>query len=224
MAASGGYYCLVGGQKVYVNPSSIVGSIGVVGGKVSMTGLFDKLKVHTVGRERGPMGHMLASSAPWTPAEEGLVREKMRETYDLFTSRVAAGRKGIDLSKTAEGRLFTGSDAVKLNMADKVGGLDDCITDLAAELKLTDGQYQILEYPGPKSLGEIIGGMVGGMADAPNVGAKLGEQAAPGVLAGSLKMLVGPRHWPQVRDHLAALMQLRSEPVLLTSPQTIIVK
>lgn len=226
MAASGGFYCLVGGQKVYVNPSSIVGSIGVVGGKVSMTGLFDKARIHTVGRERGPMGRMLASSAPWTPAEEGLVRDKMRETYDLFTSRVSAGRKGIDLAKTAEGRLFTGADAVKLNMADKVGGLDDCLTDLAAELKLADGQYQILEYPGPRSIGDIIGDMLGGMAAAPGVSLprQFGEAAAPGLLAGSLRALVGEKHWPQVRDQLGALMQLRTEPVLLTSPRAILVK
>lgn len=224
MAASGGYYCLVAGQKVYVNPSSIVGSIGVVGGKVSMTGLFDKAKIKTVGRERGPMGRMLASSAPWTEAEQGFVRAKMTETYELFTSRVSAGRKGIDLSKTAEGRLFTGNDAVKLNMADKIGGLDDAITDLAAELKLAEGEYQTFEFPGPKGLSEILGEMLGGMASAPSVGAAIGEQAGPAMVGATLKELVGEKHWPQVRDQMTALMQLRTEPVLLTSPKAILVK
>ena len=224
MAASGGYYCLSGGQKVYVNPSSIVGSIGVVGGKVAMSGLYDKLKIHIHGRERGPMGRMLAASTPWTEAEQSLVRAKMQETYDLFTKRVADGRPGIDLTKTAEGRLFTGKEAIDNRMADKVGGLDDCVDDLAAELKLSPGEYEILEYPGPKSLGEVIGDALGGYTAAPNVGAKIAEKAGPEMLFGTAKELVGARNWPQVRDQLSAFMQLRKSPVVLTSPSAIIVK
>lgn len=228
MAASGGYYCLVGGQKVYVNPSSIVGSIGVVGGKIAMTGLYDKLKVRVHGRERGPMGGMLSSSSPWTADEQAAVRQKMQETYDLFTSRVSAGRKGIDLSKTAEGRLFAGSDAVKLKMADAVGGLNDCVRDLAKELKLVEGDYQILEFPGPRSLPEVFSDMMGPMAGTPNplaaTGHRIGEHAGVGAIAGTLKLLVGEKHWPAVRDHLSALMQLRKHRVVLTSPRAIIVK
>lgn len=225
MAASGGYYVLSGADKVYVNPSSIVGSIGVVGGKVSLTGVYDHLKIKTVGRERGPMGRMLASSAPWTPSEEQLVREKMKETYDLFTSRVSAGRKGIDLSTTAEGRLFVGSDAVKNKMADKLGSMTDTIDDMAKELKLTQGDFDILDFPGPKSLGEIIGESVGGMVQATGgVGEAQAERLAPALVGGLMKEIVGPRNWPAVRDQMGALMLLRSEPVLLTSPTAIIVK
>lgn len=227
MAASGGYYCLVGGQRVYVNPSSIVGSIGVVGGKFAMTGLFDKLKIHTHGRERGPMGRMLASSSPWTSAEQALVRAKMQETYDLFTNRVSEGRPGIDLSKTAEGRLFTGDAAIKNKMADKIGGLDDCITDLAADLKLTPGEYEILEYPGPKSMFEVLGDALGGFVHAPgtpSARADAAQQMGSQILFGAMKEVVGPKQWPQIRDHLSAFMQLRKEPVILTSPRAIIVK
>jgi protease-4 len=224
MAASGGYYCLVGGQKVYVNPSSIVGSIGVVGGKVAMSGLYDKLKIHIHGRERGPMGRMLAASTPWTDVEQGLVRAKMQETYDLFTKRVSEGRKGIELSKTAEGRLFTGNEAIKNRMADKIGGLDDCIEDLAAELKLTAGEYEILEYPGPKALMEVIGESLGGYVMAPSVTGKVAEEMGPQMVFGTVKELVGPRQWPQMRDQLSAFMQLRSEPVILTSPSVVIVR
>lgn len=229
MAASGGYYCLVAGQKVYVNPSSIVGSIGVVGGKVAMTGLYDKAKIRIHGRERGPMGHMLASSAPWTDAEQAVVRAKMKETYDLFASRVSAGRTGIDLSKTAEGRLFAGADAVKMKMADAVGGLNDCVRDLAKDLKLVEGDYQILEYPGPRALTEVIGDMMGGMGGtvrSPLAAASrnMGEQMGVGMISGTMKQLVGEKNWPMVRDQLSALMQLREQRVILASPRTIIVK
>src|SRR5262249_22853745 len=153
-----------------------------------------------------------------------LVREKMKETYDLFTKRVADARSGIDLAKTAEGRLFTGSDAVKNRMADKVGGLDDCISDLATDLKLTPGELEIMEYPGPKSLADLSRDTLGGMAAPPNSVAKLGKHAGPAALSGALKDLVGARHAAQIRDQLSALVQLRKEPVILASPRAVFVK
>lgn len=224
MAASGGYYCLVAGDKVYVNPSSIVGSIGVVGGKMALGGVYDHLKLRIKERSRGPMGEMMSSATPWTDDQKAAVRTKMKETYDLFTSRVSAGRAGIDLSRTAEGRLFTGNDAVALKMADKVGSLDDCIADLAKEKGLTAGEFQILEYPGPKSLADAIGEMLGGSTAAPNLRQQFAEDAGAAMAVGILKQMVGEKRWPAIRDQLSAFMQLRSEPVLLTSPTAVIVK
>ncbi|MBX3403068.1 MAG: S49 family peptidase [Phycisphaeraceae bacterium] len=222
MAASGGYYVAVGSQRIYANESSVLGSIGVVGGKVAMTGLYDKLRVRSVGRARGPMGHILGSSAPWTDAERELVRAKMKETYDLFASRVSAGRPGMDLSRTAEGRLFTGADAVGHKMADKVGGLQDAVADMAAHLNLADGAYDVLEYPGPASLLDVIGGALGAAAPGSVQAGRDDPALSPLVAAG--RALVGERHWPAVRDHLGALMQLRDRPVLLVSPRAVIVK
>ncbi|MEX2219087.1 MAG: S49 family peptidase [Phycisphaerales bacterium] len=221
MAASGGYYIAVAGDRIYVNPSSIVGSIGVVGGKFAMGGLYDKLKVRVVERSRGPMGGMFTSVTPWSPEQIEQVRSKMRRTYDLFTKRVAAGRKGIDLSKTAEGRLFAGQKAVDLNMADTLGGLDECIGALASHLGLAE--YEVLDYPGPQSLGEILEEMFGQFASAPGVRAGR-PPALAGEAAAVLRTVVGERAWPGVRDSLGALMQLRREPVLLVSPQAIILK
>jgi len=226
MAASGGYYTAVAAEKIYVNPSSIVGSIGVVGGKIAMGGLYDKAKVHVTERSRGPLGDMFSSTKPWSEQQQQMVREKMTETYNLFASRVSAGRGGIDLSKTAEGRLFTGEQAVKNNMADKVGGLDDCITDLALSLKLEDGEYQIIEYPGPKALSDVLGGMLGGSAAAPNLTGPggLAEKAGPAMLRGVVKEMVGERHASQLADQMEAFMQLRNEPVILALPRAVIVR
>ena len=226
MAASGGYYTAVAAEKIYVNPSSIVGSIGVVGGKIAMGGLYDKAKVHVTERSRGPLGDMFSSTKPWSEQQQQMVREKMTETYNLFASRVSAGRSGIDLSKTAEGRLFTGEQAVKNNMADKVGGLDDCITDLALSLKLEDGEYQIIEYPGPKALSDVLGGMLGGSAAAPNLTGPggLAEKAGPAMLRGVVKEMVGERHASQLADQMEAFMQLRNEPVILALPRAVIVR
>jgi len=223
MAASGGYYCAVGGERIYVNPSSIVGSIGVVGGKMALGGAYEKLHINIVSRSRGPHAAVFGgSAAPWTDSERALVRAKMTETYDLFTTRVTAGRKGIDLAKTAEGRLFVGQDAINLKMADRLGGLETARDDLAAALNLAPGSYDVMDYPPPMSLAEAIGSALQGFgigAHAP----RLKNADAPGPLAGEVRRIVrsvvGPANEARLTSALAAVWQLRKEPVILAAPR-----
>ncbi|HYE61992.1 MAG TPA: S49 family peptidase [Phycisphaerales bacterium] len=220
MAASGGYYCAVAGEKIYVNPSSIVGSIGVVGGKLSMQGLYDWAKVKVVGRARGPRAHMFASAAPWGEQERELVRKKMEQTYTLFTSRVEAGREGIDLSQTAEGRLFTGDRAVELKMADEVGGLDECVSDLATKLSMDN--FGVMHYPAPKSLGEVIEDAFEGVSAPADLKAALAAREP--ALVTAARELLGDTTWRQIAPSVQALMQMREQPVILMSPRVIVVK
>ena len=211
MAASGGYYTAVGGDKIYVNPGSIVGSIGVVGGKFSMGGLYDKLHVNVVSRSRGPRSNLFSSVEPWTAEEQRFVRGKMKQTYDLFTSRVKAGRPDMDLGKTAEGRLFTGTRAIELGMADEIGSLDVAVADLAAELGLE--RYDVMNYPGPKSFDQIMEEMFGGFLKAP--AAELG-------IAGAARELLGERAWRQVSNAGRALLEFREEPVQAVMPRVLL--
>ncbi len=211
MAASGGYYIAVAGDEIYVNPSSVVGSIGVVGGKLAISGMYDKLKINTVGRARGPHAAMF-SSDPWTTEERALVRERMTDTYNLFTDRVSAGREGIDLAKTAEGRLFTGSTAVSLNMADGIGSLSDTIAALADELDLSE--YDVLDYPEPQSLEDLFEQMVPGGIASPS------GAALPAALSQTLETMVGPA-WPELRERIDAAIMLRSSPINLLEHRVI---
>ncbi|MFN7019823.1 MAG: S49 family peptidase [Phycisphaerales bacterium] len=225
MAASGGYYIAVAGDKIYVNPSSIVGSIGVVGGKLAMAGLYDHLKLKVVPRSRGPMGGVLGSMNPWTETERAFVRKRMTDTYELFTRRVSAGREGIDLSRTAEGRLFTGNVAVTNKMADEIGGLDEAISELAAHAGLKPGSFDVMDYPSADSLSDMLGGLFGSMASsAPTESDDNTASVASLAAVGALRELVGPDAWPMVRDNLSALLQLRRERVLLVSPRVLIVR
>lgn len=214
MAASGGYYAAVGGDRIYVNPSSIVGSIGVVGGKISFGDLLGKGKVRVVERARGPRADMLGGTTQWDDAQRELVREKMTETYDLFTRRVSEGRDGIDISKVAEGRLFVGQAAVDMGMADQVGGLDLVIGDLATELGMDT--FEIMDFPAPQSLDEVLQDTLGGF-----MGAKAGQAAAVAGVAAVLEGVLGAERFSAVRDQLSALSQLRDQRVLLTSPVAI---
>ncbi|USN98490.1 MAG: signal peptide peptidase SppA [Phycisphaeraceae bacterium] len=216
MAASGGYYIAVGGQTIYVDRASIVGSIGVVGGKIALAGLLDKGHVHVVGRARGPHADLFSSTEPWSEAEMAMIRSKMTETYDQFTGRVTAGRPGIDLSKTAEGRLFLGRDAVKLKMADKVGSLDDALNDMASSLSLKE--YDVMDFPEPPSLEDMLSQAFGGMIKAPIGSESLGEKLA------MLKGVLGEQRFNALRDAVTMGAMLKTEPVLLTSPQIVTFK
>lgn len=223
MAASGGYYVAVGTDKIYVNPSSIVGSIGVVGGKIAMGGLLEKAHVNVVSRARGPRAAMFSSIAPWTDAERELVRAKMTETYTQFTSRVTAGRKGIELEKTAAGRLFTGDKAINLKMADQIGGLDVAIADLAKSTNL--GEYDVIDYPAPKTLGEAIEESLGRFLVAPKLAA---SQAVKDAVADGIwsvpEEIVGTSAALQIRDGMRRMMLLRKEPVIIVNPSIFIMK
>ncbi len=214
MAASGGYYIAVAGDRVYVTDNSIVGSIGVVGGKIAMGGLYEKLDVNVVPRARGPMANMLSSLEPWDTAQSAMIRQRMTETYDLFVSRVRSGRQGIDISKTAEGRLFMGDQAIALGMADAVGGVEVALADLAGQLGLAEGSYDVFEYPEPMTFEELLSSAIP-FAAAP-------EMAAKPVLAGALREVLGEEAWSKVGTAARAMLELRNQPVVLTSPRVLI--
>ncbi len=217
MAASGGYYAAVGADKIYVNPSSIVGSIGVVGGKITGGEMLDKMKVGVVERVRGPRAGMMSFSSQWNEDERAIVRARMLQTYTDFAKRVKQGRPGIDLDEVGEGRLFLGSRAVELNMADEVGGLDDAIWDLADKLDIEE--FDIVHYPEPPSFEEVISEALGGFV-------RSRELAAEGTLplASAIRAAIGDQRFEAIRDALNAVAMLRTEPVLLTMPRAIIVR
>lgn len=220
MAASGGYYIAVSGEKIYANPSSIVGSIGVVGGKMTLKDLYGKFKVNVVGRGRGPKASMFASDVPWSEQDISDVRKKMTDTYELFTKRVSEGRKGIELSKTAEGRLFTGDKAVNMKMVDKVGGLDVALKDLADSLNLAD--FDVKDYPAPRSFQEVIQESLGGMVSAPNIAGH--SPLSRGQMFSIIREIIGDKAYAQIEPQLQGMMQMREGKVLLMSPSALVFK
>ncbi|MHC4976334.1 MAG: S49 family peptidase [Planctomycetota bacterium] len=219
MAASGGYYIAVSGSKIYMNPSSIVGSIGVVGGKLALGGLFEKLHINVVPRARGPRASLMSGQDAWNEEEEKFIAQMMTQTYDLFVERVEAGRSGINIGRTAEGRLFLADRAIDLRMADEVGGLSVAVHDMAEELELVGDQYDVMHFPGPGTLDDFLGSMFG-MISAPD-GA---SNDALSLTVGSLRLLVGERAWPSVAQAFAGAMQMRTEPVLLMMPRVLMFK
>jgi len=219
MAASGGYYIAVGADRIFVDPASIVGSIGVVGGKIVMGGLLDKIDVGITPRARGPRAALMSSTEPWSEADRALIRAEMQNIYDLFTKRVAQGRGSrIDLAKIAEGRLFTGRQSIANGMADGIRNFDETIGLLASEVGLDEGEYDVMTWPGPRSLTEMLESMMPMLA-APSM-----RIAGPIAAVEAVRALVGEAAWESMRDALNALMLLRDRRVLLIAPRAIIVK
>ncbi|MEM1167243.1 MAG: S49 family peptidase [Planctomycetota bacterium] len=215
MAASGGYYIACGTEQLWVNDASIVGSIGVVAGKLAAEEMLGKLNMHVVGRARGPRADLLGSTQ-WSDDDLDLIRDRMQDVYDLFTERVVGAREGIDLDETAEGRLFAGEAAVERNMADGLGSLRDAVGALADEIGLEPGTFDVRHYPEPPTFAELLeesfGGVHSGDAFRQAAATELGRAA------------FGDHRWDAVSAHLEALMLLRDHPVVLVSPRALIVR
>ena len=93
VAASGGYYLASAADAVFAESATLTGSIGVVGGKLDLEGLYRKLGVAREGVERGARAGLLSASRSLTPAERAALRADLRAVYELFLERVAEGRR-----------------------------------------------------------------------------------------------------------------------------------
>lgn len=131
-AASGGYWISVAGSKIVAQPATLTGSIGVFGGKILLSGLFEKLGVKWGHVSTSENATMWSFNEPYTPAQWGKLNALMDHIYENFTTRVAKGRKmtSQQVEKVARGRVWTGEQALALGLVDQLGGLHAAI-DLA---------------------------------------------------------------------------------------------
>ncbi len=157
LAASGGYYIACAGRSITAEPATITGSIGVVGGKIVMKGLFDWAGLTVQPFSKGKHADLFSEQTTFSDEERDYVTKLMTDTYGLFTSRVKAGRgdKIQEIADVAQGRLFDGYSAVKAGLVDQVGTLNETITRAANDAKIGDN-FQILVYPEAKTLADVI--------------------------------------------------------------------
>lgn len=221
MAASGGYYIASACDEILIEPRSIVGSIGVVAGKLNLKGLYDLVGIGVHTRSRGPNASLLSSVDNFTEEETKKLTDSMELVYDQFRDRVATGRgtRLKDLDAVDEGMLFTGEQAVKSGMADALGGVEDAIALVAKKAELKDDGYVVMELPHPVSLATYLEGMLGG-GGLP-FGLSTPEHVAT---LSAAKALVGDEAWKQITRALHGITLLRDEQILLLMPQPIIVK
>lgn len=129
VAASGGYYIAMGADRIVAEPGTVTGSIGVVGGKLSMRGMYDKIGISTDKITRGKNSGMFISPNKFSESEREVVEEMMQDVYRIFTSKAAKGRDMPldELKALAGGKVYTGRDAKRNGLVDDLGTLKDAI-------------------------------------------------------------------------------------------------
>ena len=177
-AASGGYYIASPATRIFANPLSITGSIGIFYGKADVAELLKKIGVTVETYKTAPRADAESIYRPFTDEEKKELQKKVGQFYDVFLSRVAQGRK-LDkkaVDQVGQGRVWTGEQALSRKLVDELGGLRQALAHARQLANLPD-HAPILELPPPDQ--SLIGKLLG----VEGVGAKSGaEQILPAQL------------------------------------------
>lgn len=156
-AASGGYWISAYGERIFAEPTTITGSIGVVGIHFDIKKLANDLGITWDGVKTGKYADIFTISRPKTPEELAVFQGMVGWIYEEFIRKVAEGRKlePDAVRKIAEGRVWSGREAVKLGLVDELGGLDAAIAH-AADAAGVAKDYTLTEFPQSQTFSEML--------------------------------------------------------------------
>jgi protease IV len=155
VAASGGYYISMTGDPVVAYPGTLTGSIGVVYGKINLTGLYDKLGISKEILKRGRFADIDSESQPLTPEGRKKLQEGIESIYAGFLKRVSEGRRlpVEQVDRVAQGRVWLGEQALGIKLVDELGGLDQAVALVKKKANIPAGEpVKLIAYPGRRSL------------------------------------------------------------------------
>jgi len=155
-AASGGYWISAYGNHIFAEPTTITGSIGVFGIHFNIKKLANDFGVTFDGVKTGKFADVMTISKPKTDEELAVFQRMVDWMYGQFIAKVSEGRKmdAVLVEEIAQGRVWTGKEAIKIGLVDQIGGLSDAIHYAAKEVNLK--KYRLEEYPGKKDLADAI--------------------------------------------------------------------
>ena len=154
VAGSGGYFVAMAANKIVAQPGTITASIGVLGGKMLTSGLWDKVGLSWDEVHQGQNATMFTGTQDYTPAEWGRFEAWLDRVYLDFTSKVADGRKlpKEKVLEIAKGRIWSGEDAKNLGLVDELGGYDTALKLAKKAIGVSENdEVKIVVYPRPKS-------------------------------------------------------------------------
>jgi protease-4 len=161
VAGSGGYYIAMGADKIVAAPGTITGSIGVVGGKLVVSGLLEKIGISTETIHRGNNSGIFSTSSRFSESEREALKSMMDDIYEQFTKKAAEGR-GMPLDKLrdlAGGRIYTGRQAKRNGLIDEIGTLEDAVATAKSLAGMSKDEKVRLELlPEPRSFFEEVFG------------------------------------------------------------------
>ena len=157
-AASGGYYISLAGDYILAEPTTITGSIGVLGGKFVLSEMWKKLGVNWTSIKFGENSDMLSINQKFTASEEKIFNKSLDMIYNDFIKKVIQNRKlSKNINEIAKGRVWTGQQALSLGLIDAVGGYNEALA-LAQKMGNIEPQskIKIKEFPKNKSFSEKL--------------------------------------------------------------------
>jgi protease-4 len=158
VAASGGYYVAAPASKIFANPGTITGSIGVIMKLSNVEGLMDKVGLKAVTIKSGPYKDTGATTRAMTPEEREILQQVVGDLHDQFVRAVAEGRKipYEEAKQLADGRVYTGQQALALKLVDRIGTFRDAVME-AGKLAGIEGEPRLIEPPRKgRLLGRIL--------------------------------------------------------------------
>ena len=153
-AASGGYWISMEATKIVAQPGTLTGSIGVIGGKPVLAGLWDHLDVHWAQLPAAANADMWSFNAPYSPAGKARLDHLLDDIYGSFKQGVAQGRKlpPEKVEEIAKGRVWAGSDALGVGLVDELGGLFEASRAARVALGLADdAPLDLRPFPRPRT-------------------------------------------------------------------------
>jgi protease-4 len=159
LAASGGYYIAMPAETIVAQPGTLTGSIGIYGGKIVIGGTLGKAGVSTETVTSGANADIYSPFAPFTPAQRAKVESYMEGFYKNFLAKVADSRKSTPdaIHPVAQGRVWTGRQALEHGLVDALGGLDTAIAMAKERAKIPANEdVQLVVYPERRSLFDAL--------------------------------------------------------------------
>jgi len=146
LAASGGYYIACGSDKIFANPATLTGSIGVIITIPNLSSLYDKIGYKEVVIKSGKLKDIGSSTRELTSEEKDIFQGLIDDFYERFVEVVSDGRKMSkdEVKKIADGRIYSGKQAKALKLIDNFGGLDEAISE--AKILANIQNAQVIEY------------------------------------------------------------------------------
>jgi len=144
VAASGGYYISALANEIWTHPATITGSIGVVGGKVVLGDALSRFGIQTTWMGPAPDPGLMTAEAKFTDGQRLRFRASLKRVYDRFIGIVSKGRnlEPDAVESVAQGRVWTGVQAVQNGLADRIGTLDDAVSRVAEMVGISHGRYK----------------------------------------------------------------------------------
>jgi protease IV len=147
------------GDPIVAEPGTLTGSIGIVYGKFNLKGLYDKIGINKEVIARGRYSRLDSDYGPYSPAERERVRQLMTSFYQDFVAKVATARKMTpeEVDAVAQGRVWTGAQALEHGLIDEVGGFQRALELLKEKANIPpEESVQLVEFPRRKSLFELL--------------------------------------------------------------------